>query len=63
MLFWPAAIALAATKDQESALSSAKGNYDAITAQMTSKGCTIPAGSAQVVTTPEPVEKPKRSWE
>ncbi|MFW8593060.1 hypothetical protein [Cribrihabitans neustonicus] len=43
VLFWPAAFALAATKDHATALSAAKGNYDAITAQMTQKGCDMPA--------------------
>jgi hypothetical protein len=42
VLFWPAAIALAATKDKSSALSVAKGNYDTITSTMEKKGCRLP---------------------
>lgn len=42
VIFWPAAIGLASTKDNEAALSSAKGNYDAITTKMTQKNCRIP---------------------
>lgn len=59
VVFWPAAFALAATKDNAGALSAAKGNYDAITTQMRKQGCKLP---------PEPVAPPvvedrKRSWE
>ncbi|HBS49826.1 MAG TPA: hypothetical protein DEA05_06925 [Rhodobacteraceae bacterium] len=59
VLFWPAAFALAATKDNATALSAAKGNYDAVTAQMRQQNCPLP---------PEPVapvqpEEKKRSWE
>ncbi|NDW43398.1 hypothetical protein [Ruegeria sp. PrR005] len=61
VLFWPAAIGLAATKDNATALSSAKGNYDAITAKMREKGCALPA-ETPVNTAPAPA-KPKRSWE
>ncbi len=61
LVFWPAAIALAATKDNATAVSAAKGNYDAITAQMKSKGCALPPEPAPTVV-PESNEK-KRSWE
>lgn len=59
VIFWPAAIALAATKDNATALAAAKGNYDAITKQMQKQGCALP---------PEPIapvepETKKRSWE
>ena len=47
VLFWPAAIALAATKDKSSALSVAKGNYDAITLTMEKKGCRLPPPTIQ----------------
>jgi len=47
VLFWPAAIALAATKDKASALSVAKGNYDAITSTMEQKGCRLPEPTVQ----------------
>ena len=47
VIFWPAALGLAATKDNETALSTAKGNYDAITAKMTQKGCKIPTAPVQ----------------
>lgn len=43
LLFWPAAFALAATDDNATALSAAKGNYDAITERMKQQGCKIPA--------------------
>jgi hypothetical protein len=43
VIFWPAAIALAATKDNATALSAAKGNYDAITTQMRKQSCSLPA--------------------
>ncbi|AAV95315.1 hypothetical protein KQ247_19125 [Ruegeria pomeroyi] len=62
VVFWPAAIGLAATKDNATALSAAKGNYDAITAKMTQKGCALPPEPVA----PSPVateEKKKRSWE
>ncbi len=42
VLFWPAAFALGATKDNATALSSAKGNYDAITTKMQQQGCAVP---------------------
>ncbi|MEM6658937.1 MAG: hypothetical protein AAF496_15400 [Pseudomonadota bacterium] len=42
VLFWPAAFALAATQDQSNQLAQAKGNYDAITTQMTKKNCKVP---------------------
>ncbi len=60
-LFWPAAFALAASDDNSTALASAKGHYDAVTAQMRKQGCRMP---------PEPVQtaavqpdSPKRSWQ
>ena len=55
-----AALALAASKDNATALSAAKGNYDAITTQMRSQGCKLPPEPVQAE--PEPAEK-KRSWE
>ncbi len=61
-LFWPAAIALANTKDSSSALSAAKGHYDAITAQMKKKGCALPPEPVQPAPQ-DPTEKRKRSWE
>ncbi|GHF46015.1 hypothetical protein [Seohaeicola zhoushanensis] len=42
ILFWPAAFALAATKDNATALSAAKGNYDAVTTRMRTMGCKLP---------------------
>ena len=59
VIFWPAAFALAATKDNSTALSAAKGNYDAITTRMRSQNCPLPP---EPVTAPASVEK-KRSWE
>jgi len=43
VLFWPAALTLGVTKDNASALSSAKGHYDAISTAMQQKGCHITA--------------------
>ena len=43
VVFWPAAIALAATDDQAAELSAAKGHYEAITAQLSDQGCDLPA--------------------
>lgn len=65
LVFWPAAIALAATKDNATAVSAAKGNYDAITTQMANKGCKLPAGADVPQVDPVPVQKAdkKRSWE
>lgn len=66
LLFWPAAFALAASDDHSTALSSAKGHYDAVTQQMRKQGCQMP---------PEPLHPTmakadgdaakgaKRSWE
>lgn len=62
LVFWPAAIALAATKDNADALASAKGNYDAITAQMKSQGCALPPEPVQAASATG-TEKKKRSWE
>lgn len=42
VLFWPAAFALAATKDNATTLSAAKGNYDAVTTQMRNKNRPLP---------------------
>ena len=42
LVFWPAAIALAATNDRSEALSAAKGNFDAITQRMKQQRCKIP---------------------
>jgi len=42
VLFWPAAFLIGASGDSATALASAKGNYDAITAQMISQGCAVP---------------------
>lgn len=61
LVFWPAAIAMAATKDNATAVSAAKGNYDAITAQMKNQGCKLPPAPAPTVV-PESDGK-KRSWE
>lgn len=47
VLFWPAAFALAATDDQSAQLAQAKGNYDAITTQMTHQNCKVPATLAK----------------
>lgn len=65
LVFWPAAIALAVTKDNATAVSAAKGNYDAITTQMTSKDCKIPANSVAPTSTATPTKADgkKRSWE
>ncbi len=42
VLFWPAAFALALTEDQSAQLAQAKGNFEAIEAQMRNKGCQMP---------------------
>lgn len=64
VVFWPAAIGLAATKDNAGAVSAAKGNYDAITAKMREKGCQIPEDAIQPTDEVKPVEdRKKRSWE
>lgn len=42
VLFWPAAFALALTEDQSAQLAQAKGNFDAVEAQMRNKGCQMP---------------------
>lgn len=64
LVFWPAAIGLAATKDNATALSSAKGNYDAITEQMKNQGCAVPAEPVQTEATPTKENgRVKRSWE
>ncbi|WP_377191381.1 hypothetical protein [Ruegeria meonggei] len=39
VLFWPAALAMAATQDHADQLAAAKGNYDAITQAMQTKNC------------------------
>lgn len=61
VIFWPAAIALAASKDNATALSAAKGNYDAITTQMRTQGCKLPPEPVQAE--PDPSAEKKRSWE
>jgi len=48
---------LAATEDNATALSAAKGNYDAITTQMKSQGCTLPPEPVQAA--PKQTEKKK----
>lgn len=65
LLFWPAAIALATTKDNATPLSAAKGHYDAITAQMEKRGCALPAErlTAPATEAPKPSDSGKRSWE
>ena len=61
LVFWPAAIALAATEDNAASLAAAKGNYDAIASQMTVQGCSLPP---ETLAQPEPEREPgKRSWE
>lgn len=40
VLFWPAALFVGVTGDHADTLGAAKGNYDAITAQMRAKDCT-----------------------
>ncbi len=60
VVFWPAAIGLAATKDNATALSAAKGNYDAVTSKMRQKGCALPPEPVSMQPVPE---KTKRSWE
>lgn len=62
LVFWPAAIALAATKDNATAVSAAKGNYDAVTARMVSQGCNLPPDPIAPVTAPVDSQN-KRSWE
>ena len=57
VVFWPAAFVLAATEDNATALSAAKGNYDAITTQMKSQGCTLPPEPVQAA--PKQTEKKK----
>ncbi|MGR3564095.1 MAG: hypothetical protein ACU0FH_14920 [Heliomarina sp.] len=47
VLFWPALFALGTTDDKSEALATAKGNYDAITAQMHSRRCKVPAETIQ----------------
>ena len=63
IIFWPAAIGLAATKDNATAVSAAKGNYDAITEQMRIKGCTLPPEALTPLETKPTDGKKKRSWE
>ncbi|WP_428928316.1 hypothetical protein [Marinibacterium sp. SX1] len=43
VLFWPAVLAVGMTNDKSNALAGAKGNYNAITRQMTQMGCALPA--------------------
>jgi hypothetical protein len=59
LVFWPAAIALAATDDKAQELSVAKGNYEAITGQMRAKGCTVPEDSLPQAPAKTPKEAPK----
>ncbi|MGD9864573.1 MAG: hypothetical protein AB7S99_15310 [Pseudodonghicola sp.] len=63
LLFWPAAFALATTKDNATPLSTAKGHYDAITAQMEKRGCALPPEPAPLMTAPAQSDTRKRSWE
>lgn len=44
-LFWPAILAVGLTDDNAAELAVAKGNYDAITTQMTAQKCKIPAAT------------------
>ena len=62
VLFWPAAFAIAATKDNATALSAGKGNYDAITQQMRTQGCRLPVEEVAEAAPAETNQK-KRSWE
>lgn len=62
LVFWPAAIAMATTKDNQAAVSAAKGNYDAITTQMKTQGCSIPSEPVAAAKT-APGEKNKDNTE
>lgn len=64
LVFWPAAIGLAVTKDNATALSAAKGNYDAITEKMASQGCAVPAEPVPLLSKEaQESTRKKRSWE
>lgn len=66
LLFWPAAFALAASNDSSTALSSAKGHYDAVTQQMRTQGCKMPPEPIQPVMAKaggSTATEAKRSWE
>lgn len=58
IIFWPALIGLAATKDRKGELGQLKGEYDAVDLSIRSKQCTLPAPSApsapSVPATPTP---------
>jgi|tagenome__1003787_1003787.scaffolds.fasta_scaffold20170147_1 hypothetical protein len=56
IIFWPALIGLAATKDRKEELSRLKGEYEAVDSNVKGKQCSAPApgrASAPVPTTPE----------
>lgn len=56
IIFWPALIGLAATKDRKDELGRLKGEYDAVDLSMRTRQCTLPAPgapSAPAVPTPQ----------
>lgn len=55
IIFWPALIGLAATKDRKGELGQLKGEYDAVDLSLRSKQCTLPPpGAPSVPATPTP---------
>ena len=55
IIFWPALIGLAATKDRKDELGQLKGEYDAVDLSVRSRQCTMPApGAPSVPATPTP---------
>lgn len=55
IIFWPALIGLAATRNEKEAVAQVKGEYEAVHEQMRMKGCPVPAPvpSEQVTTAAE----------
>ena len=55
IIFWPALIGLAATKDRKGELGQLKGEYDAVDLSLRSRQCTLPPpGAPSVPATPAP---------
>jgi hypothetical protein len=55
IIFWPALIGLAATKDRKGELGQLKGEYDAVDLSLRSKQCTLPPpGTPSVPAVPTP---------
>jgi hypothetical protein len=55
IIFWPALIGLAATKDRKGELGQLKGEYDAVDLSLRSRQCTLPPpGAPSVPATPTP---------